>query len=256
MQKIKMNMMDTYTMVSRSMKHTGRKTEILIMTAILPLMQLLLLVFVFGGTMQISGFAYLDYVLPGILLMGIGSSASMTAVSVNEDMEKGIIDRFRTMDIGRASVMNGHMAATIVRTFITAVIIIVTALFMGFRFHMNVAEGVLAFLLVFGFTLMYTWAAIVWGLFCPNPESVGTFSYFGMFLPYLSSCFVPIDNMPSFLQIFAKIQPFTPLAESLRGLFLGSASGSSLLIAFGWCAVLLIIFYLLAVNMYHKRKDG
>lgn len=255
MYKLKMNMIDTYTMVLRSMKHTIRHTEILIMVAILPLMQLLLLIFVFGGTMHLPGFHYIDYVMSGILLMGIASSASMTAVSVKEDMEKGIIDRFRTMAIGKSAVLNGHMFATFARTLITVVIIITVAHFLNFRFHMNIIEALLAFALIFSFVLMYTWASIVWGLFCPSLEAVGAFSYFGMFLPYLSSCFVPVENMPTFLQFFTRYQPFTPIAESLRALFLGQPVGNYLILAFAWCFVLFIVFYLLAIQLYHKRKS-
>lgn len=254
MHKIKRSINDTYTMVLRSMKHTVRHTEILIMTAFLPLMQLLLLVYVFGGTIQIPNFTYLDYVLPGILLMGIASSASMTAISVKEDMEKGIIDRFRSMDIAKSAVMNGHMVATLVRTGITMAVILSAAFLLGFRFHMSLSDGLLAFALIFAFTLMYTWASIAWGLFCPSLEAVGAFSYFGMLLPYLSSCFVPVSNLPEFLQLFTDHQPFTPLAESLRGLFLGQPVGDYLFNAFVWCAILLFVFYAAAMHLYHKRK--
>ena len=257
MHKVIRSVLDTYTMVLRSMKHTGRHVEILIMTAFLPLMQLLLLIFVFGGTIQIPNFDYLDYVLPGILLMGIASSASMTAISVKEDMEKGIIDRFRSMDISKSAVLNGHMAATLVRTGITMAVILSAASLLGFRFHMHSADALLAIALIFAFTLMYTWASIAWGLFCPSLEAVGAFSYFGMLLPYLSSCFVPSSNMPEFLWVFTEYQPFTPLAESLRGLFLGQSVGEGYLFqAFLWCFALMLVFYLLSMHLYHKRKSA
>ena len=254
MYNIKWRIYDTYTMVIRNMKHMVRQVEVLIMTAILPFMQLFLLVGVFGGSMHIETFSYLDYVLPGILLMGISSSASMSAIAIKEDMSKGIIDRFRTMDIGKSAVLNGHMSAALVRTCITAFILILTAMFMGFRTSMGLSSYLLCFLVIFLFTLMYTWLSIAWGLWCPSLEAVGSLSYLGMLLPYISSCFVPIKNMPSFLQSIAKYQPFTPLSESLRGLFLGYDTGNQIWIAMAWCIGLLLVFYTCAIHLY-KRKD-
>ncbi|WP_343208560.1 ABC transporter permease [Anaerolentibacter hominis] len=253
MNKVISSLSDTYTMVLRSMRHTVRHVEILIMTAVLPLAQLLLLVYVIGGAMQVGGYTYLEYVLPGILLMAVASSASMTAISVKEDMSNGIIDRFRTMDIGKSAVLNGHMAATLVRTAITAGIILAVALLIGFRPDLSLTNGLLVFVILFLFSLMYTWASILWGLVCPSLEAVGAFTYMGMLLPYTSSCFVPVETMPAVLGTIAKYQPFTPLAESLRGLLLGSDTGNNILIAVAWCVGLLIVFHFFAVRAYHKR---
>lgn len=253
MNKIKLSIQDTLTMVIRSMKHTTRHVEILIITIIMPLMQLLLLVFVLGGSMNVGDFAYLDNVLPGILLMTIASSASMTSVSVKEDLSKGIMDRFRTMDIGKSAVLNGHLSATFLRTAITATMIIVVSILLGFQFRMNAMEIFIAFGIIFMFTLMYTWLSIAWGLICPSLEAVGSLTYLGMFLPYMSSCFVPVDTMPQFIQFFVKHQPFTPLSDSLRGLFLGMNTGNVILIACVWCGGLFLLFYSISMYVYHKK---
>lgn len=253
MNNIKYRIMDTMTMVTRSMKHTTRHAEILIITMIMPLMQLLMLVYVLGGAMNVGEFKYLDYVLPGILLMAIGSSVTMTAVSVKEDMSKGIMDRFLTMNIGRSAVLNGHLSATFLRTAITATMIIVVSVLLGFRVSMSLQDVIVSFGLIFMFTLMYTWLSIAWGLLCPSLEAVGSLTYLGMLLPYMSSCFVPVNTMPSFIQSFAQYQPFTPLGDSLRGLFLGLDTGNAPLIAFTWCTSLFILFYSLSMFVYHKK---
>lgn len=253
MNKVKLSIQDTMTMVIRSMKHTSRHVEILIITIIMPLMQLLLFVFVLGGSMKIGSFDYLDYILPGILLMTIASSASMTAVSVKEDMSKGIMDRFRTMDIGRSAVLNGHLSATFLRTAITATMILVVSIFLGFRSSIGTMDFLIAFSIIFMFTLMYTWLSIAWGLICPSLEAVGSLTYLGMFLPYMSSCFVPVETMPQFIQFFAKHQPFTPLSDSLRGLFLGLDTGNAIPIALAWCSGLFLLFYAVSMYVYHKK---
>ncbi|WP_395019312.1 ABC transporter permease [Robinsoniella peoriensis] len=255
MNKIALSLNDTFTMVSRSMKHTTRHVEILIMTAVLPLAQLLMLVFIIGGSMDIGDFSYLDYILPGILLMSIASSASMTAISVKEDMTKGIMDRFRTMDIGKTAVLNGHMAATLLRCAITALVVLSVAVLIGFRFNAGFINYLTVFMVVFIFTLMYTWAAIVWGLFCPSLEAVSAFTYIGMLLPYVSSCFVPVDTLPAAIQVFAENQPFTPIADSLRGLLLGFDTGNSIIIAIVWCLGMFVVFYICSLKIYHKRAN-
>lgn len=255
MNKLKLSILDTITMVSRSMKHTTRHVEMLIITMILPLIQLLMLVFVLGGAMQVGTFDYLDYILPGILLMAIASSASMTAVSVKEDMCKGIMDRFRTMDIGRSAVLNGHLSATLLRSAITSTMIIVVSLLLGFRTSMSVQDFFVCFAILFMFTLMYTWLSIAWGLICPSLEAVGSLTYLGMLLPYMSSCFVPVETMPKFIQSFAEHQPFTPLAESLRGLLLGFDSGTAIPIALTWCSCLFLLFYVISLYLYHKKGN-
>ena len=153
MNKIALSLNDTFTMVSRSMKHTTRHVEILIMTAVLPLAQLLMLVFIIGGSMEIGDFSYLDYILPGILLMSIASSASMTAISVKEDMTKGIMDRFRTMDIGKTAVLNGHMAATLLRCAITALVVLSVAVLIGFRSNAGFINYITVFMVVFIFII-------------------------------------------------------------------------------------------------------
>ena len=255
MNKIALSLNDTFTMISRSMKHTTRHVEILIMTAVLPLAQLLMLVFIIGGSMDIGDFSYLDYILPGILLMSIASSASMTAISVKEDMTKGIMDRFRTMDIGKTAVLNGHMAATLLRCAITALVVLSVAVLIGFRSNVGFINYLAVFMVVFIFTLMYTWAAIVWGLFCPSLEAVSAFTYIGMLLPYVSSCFVPVDTLPAAIQVFAENQPFAPVADSLRGLLLGFDTGNSIIIAIVWCLGLFVVFYICSLKIYHKRAN-
>lgn len=256
MKSVLQNMNDTWIMILRSIKHTTRHVEILIMTIVMPLMQLLLLIFVFSGSMHIDGFSfsYLDYVLPGILLMSIASSASMSASSIKEDMMKGIVDRFRCMDIGKSALLNGHVVATLLRCTLTASIIFFVALAIGFRANIPFFNYVMLFVIIFMFALMYTWLSIAWGLFCPSLEAVGALTYIGMFLPYVASCFVPIENLPTFIQGFARFQPFTSLADSIRGLLLNMDTGNAIYIALAWCICLGVCFYMISLYLYHKQE--
>lgn len=253
MDKIQRRFSDTRTMVSRSMKHTTRHVDILIMTAVLPILQLLLLVYVFGGSMSTGTIDYLDFVLPGILLLSIGSCASMAAVTIKEDITKGIVDRFRTMDIMQSSVLSGHMVATLLRISITVILVMTLSLIMGFRPDINITSFSLIVLLLFLFSLAYTWIAILWGLVSPSVEGAGALSYLGMLLPYLSSCFVPIESMPSVIQGFSKYQPFTPLADSIRGLFLGLECSNQIIVAIAWCIGLFILACGASIRIYNAR---
>lgn len=246
---------DTSTMIKRCLKHATRHVEVIILSAIMPLMQLLVMAFIFSEAMQIEGFSfsYLDYVLPGLLLMSLASSASMSASSIKEDMIKGIIDRFRSMDIGKSALLNGHMIATLLRCALTASIILIVAICIGFQVDIPFINYVLLFMIIFMFTIMYTWLSIAWGLFVPSLEAVGALTYLGMFLPYISSCMVPIENLPDAIKGFAKFQPFTPLADSIRGLLLNFDTGNAIYIALAWCIGLAVLFYIISLRLYNKQ---
>src|SRR5918995_2326877 len=189
-------------------------------------MLMLLFVYLFGGAIQ-TGTRYVTYVVPGVLLLCAGFGASMTAVSVTYDMTSGIIDRFRSMDVGGAAVLAGHVTASVVRNLASTVLVFGVAFLIGFRPSAGPLDWLAAAGILVLFILAISWLSAAFGLLARSPEAAGGFSFLVMFLPYPSSAFVPIETMPGWLQGFAANQPVTPVIETLRGLLLGLPVGSS-----------------------------
>ncbi|MFF2549367.1 ABC transporter permease [Nocardia sp. NPDC058058] len=239
-------------MVGRSFRHTLRSPDTLLMTIVIPLMILLMFVYVFGGALNVGG-AYIDYVVPGIILLCAGFGAGGTAVAVSTDMHSGIIDRFRTMAISRSSVLTGHVAESVLRNMITTGLVILVAVALGFRPTADPIRwlGVLGMLAVF--ILALSWLAAALGLLAPNPEAANGFTFSFMFLPYVSSAFVPVHTLPGWLQGFAEHQPITPITETVRGLLMGTPVGHSPVTALIWCAAIGLVGYLAAGTLYRRR---
>lgn len=223
--------------VRRSLTQSLRDGESLTMAIVLPVMLMLLFTFVFGGALASDG-SYVDYVVPGIILLCAGFGASSTAVYVSRDMTTGIIDRFRTMPLRSGAVLTGHVVASLLRNLLATAIVIGVALLLGFRPTASPVEwlGVLALVALYILAITYLFATI--GLAVGSPEAANGYGFILLFLPYLSSAFVPVDTMPAWLQWFAQNQPITPIIETLRGLLMGTPMGSEPAWAVGWCVAI------------------
>ncbi|MGX1484074.1 ABC-2 type transport system permease protein [Streptomyces griseus] len=237
---------DSSTMLRRNLLHARRYPSLTLNLLLTPVMLLLLFVYIFGDTM--SGGAgrseYIAYIVPGILLMTIGSTTIGTAVSVSTDMSEGIIARFRTMAIHRGSILFGHVVGSVLQTIISVALVGAIGVAMGFRStDATVLEWLAAFGLLALFALAFTWIAVGMGLVSPNAEAASNNAMPLILLPLISSAFVPLDSMPGWFQPIAEYQPFTPAIETLRGLLLGTDIGNNWWIALAWCLGLTVLGY-------------
>lgn len=240
--------------IRRSILHSLRNTESLIMSIMLPIMLMLLFTFVFGGAIDPSG-DYVNYVVPGIILLCAGFGSSSTAVDVATDMTNGIINRFRTMPIRSISVITGHVTASLVRNLLATCIVIGVALLVGFRPTANLIEWVGAFGIIVLFILTFTWLFAAIGLVTGSPSAASGYGFALLFLPYLSSAFVPTSTMPSWLQGFTNHQPITPVIETIRGLLTGTPIMNNGWWAIGWCTVILA-FAIGWCSLAFRQKGG
>lgn len=244
---------DSAAMSGRCIRQMLRNPDTLITTIVLPIMMMLMFVYVFGGAIQTNtDEAYVNYVVPGIVLLSIGYCAASTAVTVNSDITNGIVDRFRSMPIAQASFLNGHVVASVARNAISTVLITALALIMGFRASPSPFNGLLLTLVLLLYTLALTYISTVFGLLAKSPEGASAFGFVILFLPYLSSAFVPIESMPGILRAFSAHQPITVVLETVRGL-LANQAGVSLLGAALWCGGILLISALVSSALLRKR---
>lgn len=244
---------DMSVMLGRSMRHIIRSMDTIITVTITPIAMLLLFVYVLGGAIQTGTENYVNYLLPGILLMAIASGIAYTAYRLFMDMQSGIFERFHSMPIARSAALWGHVLTSLVSNAISVAVIILVALIMGFRS----SAGVLSWLAVAGilalFTLALTWIAAIAGLSAKSVDGAGAFSYPLIFLPFISSAFVPTETMPRAVRAFAENQPVTSIVETLRALLSGQPAGHDIWAALAWCLGILIVAYLFAMRVY-KRK--
>jgi ABC-2 type transport system permease protein len=248
---------DSRTMTGRQLKRLIRYPSMTVQLVITPVIILLLFVYVLGGTLG-AGLggggrdAYLDYVLPGILLMAVATGATGTAVMVATDMTEGIIARFRTMRISRASVLTGHVVAAVTQQILGMAVVIAIALAIGFRPHATAGDWLAAAGLLTLFALAITWLSVALGLKSSTPEAASNAPMPLILLPFLGSGFVPTDSMPTILRWFAQYQPFTPIMQTIRGLLLGTHIGNNAAIATAWCAGIALLSYLWAKHTFNK----
>jgi len=245
-------MSDSLTMVGRSLRLTMRTPDALLTSLLLPVMLMLLFVYLFGGAIQ-TGTRYVTYVVPGVLLLCAGFGASLTAVSVSHDMTGGIVDRFRSLDVGGAAVLAGHVAASVARNLASTVLVFGVAFLIGFRPSAQPLDWLAAGGVLLLFMLAISWLSAAIGLLARSPEAAGGFTFFMAFLPYPSSAFVPIETMPTWLHGFAENQPVTPVIETLRGLLLGTPVGTSPWQALAWCLGILVASVALAGVLFRRR---
>ena len=244
---------DTAVLTGRSMRHITRSPDTIITTAIMPIAFMLLFVYVFGGAIKHGSGSYVTYLLPGILLITIASGISYTAFRLFTDMQGGIFKRFQSMPIARSSVLWSHVLTSLAANLISLVVVVLVAVGMGFRS----GAGALAWLAVAGilflFTLALTWIAVIPGLTAKSVDGAGAFAYPLIFLPFISSAFVPTDTMPGPVRAFAENQPVTSIANTIRDLFAQQQVSSDIWIALAWCVALLVGAYALATATYHRK---
>ena len=227
------------TFIGRSIRHSVRDVEALLMAVVLPVMLMLMFTWIFGNAIDPSG-GYVDYVVPGIILLCAGFGAASTAVSVSRDMTTGIIDRFRTMPLRSGAVLTGHVVASLSRNLVATAVVIAVALLVGFRPEATPLEWVAVFGVVALYILAITYLFAAIGLAASSPEAASGYGFILLFLPYLSSAFVPVETMPDWLQWIAEYQPITPVIETIRSLLMGTPMGDSWWLASAWCAGILV----------------
>jgi ABC-2 type transport system permease protein len=243
---------DTTVLLERSLRHILRSPDTIITTAVTPIAMLLLFVYVFGGAIEVEG-AYVDYLLPGILLITVASGIAYTAFRLFTDVSSGIFERFQSMPVARSAVLWGHVLTSVVANLVSLVLVVLVAVAMGFR----TGAGLLSWLAVLGilvlFTLALTWLAVIPGLTAKTVDGVSGFSYPLIFLPFISSAFVPTEGMPAPVQWFAEHQPVTPIVNTIRNLFAEQPVGTEGWLAVAWCVGLLVVAQALAMRTYRRR---
>ena len=251
---------DSATMLRRNLRRMRRYPSLTFFNAAIPIVLLLLFVYVLGATLG-AGLAgpsggradYVAYVTPGILLVTIAGAAIGTAISVAMDMTEGIIARFRTMAVTRASVLIGHVLGSVIQTMLALALVVVVAVLVGFRPTTGPAEWLAAAGLVVLTTFAVTWLSVALGMVSTSVETASNLPMPLMLLPFFGSGFVPTGSMPDVLRWFAEIQPFTPIIETLRGLLLGSPIGNSAILAVGWCVAISVLGYAWATRLYQRH---
>ena len=244
---------DIGVMLGRSMRHIFRSMDTIITVCITPIALMLLFVYVFGGAIQAGTDNYVNYLLPGILLIAIASGIAYTAYRLFMDMKSGIFERFDSMPIARSAALWGHVLTSLVSNVISVAVIILVALVMGFRSP----AGIVSWLAVAGilalFTLALTWIAVIAGLSAKSVDGAGAFSYPLIFLPFISSAFVPTESMPSVVRAFAENQPVTSIVEAIRALLSSQPVGNDIWVALAWCVGIMLVAYIFAMRVYKKR---
>ncbi|MGD0833969.1 MAG: ABC transporter permease [Candidatus Dormibacteria bacterium] len=244
---------DTALLTGRSLRHIARSPDTIITTALMPIAFLLLFVYVLGGAIDSGSKSYVSYLLPGILLITVVSGIAYVGFRLFLDMQSGIFQRFHSMPIARSSVLWAHVLTSLVANLIALVIVVLVALLMGFRS----GAGPLAWLAVAGilvlFTLALTWIAVLAGLSAKSADGAGAFAYPILFLPFISSAFVPTRTMPGPVRAFAEHQPVTAIVDAIRDLLGQRPVGADIWVALGWCAGILIVAYGVAKVVYRRR---
>ena len=244
---------NTAVLTRRSLRHILRSPDTIITTAVMPIAIMVMFVYVLGGAIATGSFQYIDYMLPGILLITVASGVAYTAFRLFTDLQGGIFERFQSMPIARSSSLWAHVMTSLAANLISLAIVVGVALIMGFR----TGAGIGAWLAVGGilllFTLALTWVAVFAGLSAKTVEGASAFSYPLIFLPFISSAFVPTDTMPGPVRWFAENQPVTSIVNSIRALFAQQPVGSEIWIALAWCAGILVVAYGLSIAAYRRR---
>jgi len=244
---------DTAVLTGRTLRHVTRSLDTIITTAIMPIAMMLLFVYVFGGAIDTGSDSYVNYMLPGILLITIASGISYTAFRLFMDMKSGIFERFQSMPIARSGVLWAHVLTSLVANLISLVIVVGVALLMGFRTGAGVPAWLGVAGILFLFTLALTWTAVIPGLSATSVEGAGAFSYPLIFLPFISSAFVPTATMPAPVRWFAEHQPVTSIVNTIRALFAQQPVGDDIWIALAWCAGILVVAYVFAMMTYRRK---
>ncbi len=244
---------DTTVLTERSLRHILRSPDTIITTAVTPIAMMLLFVYVFGGAISFGSDSYVTYLLPGILLITVASGIAYTAFRLFTDVSGGVFERFQSMPIARSALLWGHVLTSLAANAVSLVVVVLAALLMGFRS----GGGVLAWLAVAGilllFTLALTWLAVIPGLTATSVDGASAFSYPLIFLPFISSAFVPTDTMPGPVRWFAEHQPVTSIVDAIRALLGQQPVGTDIWVALAWCVGVLLVAYAVAMRTYHRK---
>jgi ABC-2 type transport system permease protein/oleandomycin transport system permease protein len=244
---------DTMIVAERNLIRLPRAPDLLLAFTVQPVMFVLLFVYVFGGAINTPGYDYVDFLIPGIIVQNIAFGGFVTALGLNEDLNKGLIDRFRSLPMARSAVLAGRTLADVVTNFLSVVVLLVTGLLIGFSFDASVVEivGGIALLLLFGYA--FSWVFALLGLVVSSPEAANSLGFIAVFpLTFVSSAFVPVESMPSVLQWFAEVNPFTIVVDAMRALWVGAPAGNSVWGAVVWSLVIIAVFAPLAVSRYRR----
>lgn len=248
---------DTATLTGRSLKHILRSPDTIITTALMPVALLLLFVFVLGGAVDLGGAAgegsYVDYLLPGVLLITIASGIAYTAFRLFLDVQGGIVERLQSMPIARSSVLWAHVLTSIAANLLSLALVVGVAALIGFRSPASVLDWLAVTGILVLFTLALTWLAVIAGLTAKSVDGASAFSYPLLLLPFLSSAFVPTASMPGPVRWFAENQPVTAIVDSLRALLAGRPVGGELWVALAWCVGILLVTWAAAVVVFRRR---
>ena len=246
---------DTAALTGRSQRHIARSPDTIVTTAITPIAMMLLFVYVFGGAIDTGPSAepYVTYLLPGILLITIASGIAYTAYRLFLDMDKGIVERFQSMPIARSAVLWAHVLTSLVANLVSLAVVVAVALAMGFRSGASIGAWLAVVGILVLFTLALTWLAVIAGLSATSVEGASAFSYPLIFLPFISSAFVPTDSMPGPVRWFAENQPVTSIVDAIRGLLTEQPVGNDVWIALAWCIGILVLAYGLAFSAYRRK---
>jgi len=244
---------DTLVLARRSLLRIPRQPDLLIAFTVQPVMFVLLFVYVFGGAIRTPGYEYVDFLMPGIITQSIAFGGFVTALGLADDVRKGLIDRFRSLPMSRAAVLTGRTLADVVTNGISLVVLVTVGAIAGFSFDSSLAEIVAGFALLLAFGYAFSWVFALIGLMVSSPESANAVGFTALFpLTFASSAFVPVESMPSWLEAFAKVNPFTVTVDAIRALWLGAPAGDNVILAIAWTIAFTAVFAPLAVMRYRR----
>jgi ABC-2 type transport system permease protein/oleandomycin transport system permease protein len=244
---------DTLVIAERNLVRLPRAPELLLAFTVQPIMFVLLFRYVFGGAITTPGYSYADYLIPGIVVQNIAFGGFVTAIGLNEDLHKGLIDRFRSLPMARPAVLAGRTLADVVTNALSAAILVVTGLIVGFEFHTNVSEALLGAVLLLVFGYAFSWVFAFIGMLVRSTEAANSVGFIAVFpLTFISSAFVPVASMPEPLRAFAEVNPITIVVDAIRALWLGAPAGDSVWKAFVWSFAIVAVFAPLAVARYRR----
>jgi ABC transporter DrrB family efflux protein len=248
---------DTLVIAERNLVRLPRAPDLLLAFTVQPIMFVLLFRYVFGGAISTPGYDYADFLIPGIIVQNIAFGGFVTALGLNEDLHKGLIDRFRSLPMARPAVLAGRTLSDVFTNLLSVTVLLVTGLIIGFTFHASFIEIVGGFVLLLLFGYAFSWVFALLGLLVSSPESANSVGFIAVFpLTFISSAFVPVQSMPDVLEAFAKVNPFTVTVDAMRSLWIGAPAGNSVWGAFVWAFVILAIFAPLAVARYRRAAGN
>ena len=248
---------DTVVITERNLVRLTRAPDLVTAFTIQPVMFLLLFVYVFGGAIVTPGYDYVDFLLPGIIVQNIAFGGFVTALGLNEDLKKGLIDRFRSLPMARSAVLGGRTLSDVFTNSVSVAVLLATGLLIGFSFDASPVEIVTGFVLLLVFGYAFSWVFALLGIMVSSPEAANSLGFLVVFpLTFISSAFVPVESMPGALQWFAEINPFTIVVDAMRALWIGAPAGNYVWGAFVWSAVILVIFAPLAVARYRRAAGS